>query len=417
MRTTIYPEMAWIKQKLNDTKLLNIEDCIHQQINALSIQNKIQKGESVALAVGSRGIHDIDHVVKSCISILKHYDLKPVIIPAMGSHGGATSEGQMAVLEKLSITKQSMGCDIDADMGVTILTQTASDVPIYFSKRALEANHIVVINRVKPHTKFSAPIESGLCKMLTIGLGKKKGAELFHQAAVNHSFHLIEQCAELIITKCPILFGVAILENGYGQLASIDIVLPEQLIEQEKKLLQKAYQMIGQIPFDPIDILIIDYIGKNISGIGMDSNVTGRHRDIVGNFFHPPHVKRIFVRDLTPESQGNANGIGLADVTTTRCVNAIDRTKTYINAITALSPEKAAIPMFFDTDQECVDVCLQTIGLNSFDQAKIVKINNTMTLDRMLVSRALENEIQQNLLLEQMTPWTALTFMDGQLIC
>jgi hypothetical protein len=284
-------------------------------------------------------------------------------------------------------------------------------------KGAAEADHLVVINRVKPHTKFHGPIESGLTKMLTVGLGKGEGAATYHKAAVQHSFSILHDAARHIIEKRSVLFGLAILEDGYSNVSRIHAVGPENWHPEESKLLEEARLMMPRIPFDPLDILIVDEIGKEISGIGMDSNVTGRHRDIVGDFFASPHVKRIFVRNLSSESDGNANGIGLADVTTQRLVEAIDFNKTYQNALTAISPEKAAVPVHFETDRECVKACLNTLGMVGPDGARIVRIKNTAVLETLWISRALEAEAASNPDIEVITTWEPMRFdSEGNLL-
>ncbi|OIN96834.1 MAG: DUF362 domain-containing protein [Deltaproteobacteria bacterium CG1_02_45_11] len=404
-----YPETALIKQKLY---FLTIKDIPAAVFSTLSVLPSflINPGETVAVAVGSRGISRIDTVVYYCIKFLKDKGLKPFIVPAMGSHGGATADGQKAVLAKLGITESTMRVPIIADMEVACIGRLPNGVKIFFSKTALKADRIVVINRVKPHTKFSADIESGLCKMLTIGLGQNVGATEFHNGAVCHTFGIIENAAEVVISRTNILFGLALLEDGYGNLGRIEAILPASLIEREKILLKDSAQMMGRIPFDFLDILIIDFIGKEISGIGMDSNITGRHRDITGDFFTAPHPKRIFVRDLSPDSDGNGNGIGLADVTTKRLVDALDLAKTYTNALTAISPEKAAIPIHFNTDRQSLDACVKTLGLESIEKARVVRIRDTATLEFLQISKALEPEVSSNPNVEQITPWQPLRF-------
>jgi hypothetical protein len=213
-----------------------------------------------------------------------------------------------------------------------------------------------------------------------------------------------------ILKNRSVLFGLAVLEDGYKNIARISAVQPTRWFDEERVLLEDARAMLPRIPFDPVDILIIDEIGKDISGIGMDSNVTGRHRDLAGDFFTAPHVKRIFVRDLTPGTKGNGNGIGLADVTTQRLVKALDLEKTYTNALTAISPEKAAIPMYFQTDRQCLEACLQTIGLVEPDQARIIRIKNTLTLDRLLVSQPLVDEIMSHPDLRVLEPLRPMAF-------
>jgi len=407
------PEVALIKQKLYRSAIPDVPYTVLESLKSLPLEDRIKPGQTVAVAVGSRGIHLIDTVVFHCLKFLKSKGLKPFIVPAMGSHGGATPDGQLNVLAKLGITEKAMGVKIIADMDVTEVGQLSSGTRIYFSQQALQADYFVAINRVKPHTKFRAPIESGLCKMLTIGMGKKKGASEFHLRAVKHSFSIIEKAAALILAKGKMLFGLALLEDGYGDLARVEALFPNALIEHEKKLLKEARSLMGSIPFDFIDVLIIDFFGKNISGIGMDSNITGRHRDIVGDFFTTPHARRIFVRDLTPESDGNGTGIGLADVTTRRLVESLDLQKTYANTLTAISPEKAAIPIYLDSDRQALDACIQTTGLDSTLDARMVRIKDTASLEFLQVSAALGTEVSANPKLEQLTPWGPIEF-DGK---
>jgi len=411
-----FPQVALVRQKLYRAPLKDVAASLQAALAQRALTDRVQPGRRVAVAVGSRGIDRLADVVAACTAHLKDMDLQPFIVPAMGSHGGATAEGQTAVLAKLGITEQSMGVPVASEMEVKCLDRLSNGTRLYFSRKALEAEHLVLINRVKLHTKFRAPIESGLCKMLTIGLGKAEGAAEFHRRAVRHGFGIIEQAADKLIQRCPLLFGLALLEDGSGSLTQVKAVLPEGLIQTEKTLLKQASAMMGRIPFDNIDILVVDRIGKDISGIGMDSNVTGRHRDLVGDFAAAPHAKRIFVRELSSASDGNANGIGLADVTTRRLVAAMDREKTYRNAITAISPEKAAIPVHFDTDREAIDVCAQTAGLQSPQESRLVRIFDTKHLEVLQVSDALQVEVESEPNLERLTPWEPLAFdTDGNL--
>lgn len=398
-----------VRQRLHAAAVKDIAASVRHAVAGFAETTRIAPGGSVAVAVGSRGIHGIDQVVRHCIRALIRSGLAPYIVPAMGSHGGATPQGQAAVLEKYGITEAAMGVPIRPEME-TVAVHDLDGLPLHVARTAMEADHLVMINRIKPHTKFTAPIESGLCKMLTVGLGKVEGAAAFHRHAVKHGFRIIETAARRLLKQSNLLFGLALLEDGYGRLAHVEALPPSILVERERELLQKAYSWMGKIPFDPVDILVIDYIGKDISGIGMDSNVTGRHRDITGDFFSPPHPGRIFVRDLSPLSDGNGNGIGLADITTTRLVNSLDREKTVANAVAAISPEKAAVPIHFDTDREALDVCLQTIGRPPVDTLRIVRIKNTASLHLLQVSESLGPWIDTNPDLERLTGWESLEF-------
>lgn len=409
----LLPKVALVRQKLHAQKVEDIPSAVENALKGISTKRSARHGESVAVGVGSRGISQISVIVCECLKFLKKRGLKPFIVPAMGSHGGNTPEGEISVLARLGITESSMGVPIDAKVDVVEIGRLDIGIPILMDRRAAGADHIVVINRVKPHTKFHGPIESGLTKILTVGLGKGHGAELYHRAAVQQTFKILHDACRHILKTRSVLFGLAIVEDGYQDVARVCGVKPENWFETESVLLENARLMMPRIPLAPIDVLIIDEIGKEISGIGMDSNVTGRHRDIVGDFFTAPHVKRIFVRNLSPGSDGNANGIGLADVTTKRLVDALDLEKTYTNALTAISPEKAAIPMHFHTDRQCLDTCLKTIGLVEPNKARIIRIKNTAKLETFLASQAFEHEIVSDQCLEIFRPWEPMAFDDS----
>ena len=405
-----FPDVAMVQQKLPQAAIDDIPQAVHSALNATDLTGLFKPGDTLAIAVGSRGISGIETVAGQCIDFFRNKKLKPFIVPAMGSHGGATAEGQRLVLEKLGINVSSLNVAIKTDMSVDLIGQLSNGTKIFFSKAALSADHIVVINRVKPHTKFQADIGSGLCKMLTIGLGKADGAAEFHRQAIRNSFSIIEDAARFVLQQCPVLCAIALVEDGYGDLSRVEVLTPDRIVAGEKALLKKAASMMGRIPFNDVDILVIDQFGKDFSGIGMDSNITGRHRDIVGDFFLPPHAKRIFVRDLSPGSDGNGNGIGLADVTTRRLVEALDLKKTYMNAITAISPEKAAIPIHVDTDHEAIDICARTAGLASPSSARLVRISDTKYLEKFYVSKALRTEVKNNLNLTLLSPWQPMVF-------
>ena len=412
-----FPDMALVQQKLHRAAIDDIPLAVHSALNGTNLTGLFKPGDTVAVAIGSRGISGIETVVGQCIEFFRGHQLIPFIVPAMGSHGGATADGQRLILEKLGINEASLNVDVKADMSVDCLGQLSNGTKIFFSKTALSADHIVVINRVKPHTKFQADIESGLCKMLTIGLGKAVGAAEFHRQAIRNTFSIIEDAARLVLQQCPVLCGLALVEDGYGELSRIEGLSPENMVDGEKVLLKEATSMMARIPFNDIDILVIDQFGKDFSGIGMDSNITGRHRDIVGDFSMPPHAKRIFVRDLSPGSDGNGNGIGLADVTTRRLVDALDLKKTYMNAVTAISPEKAAIPIYVGTDIEAIDICARTIGMVDPSSARLVRISDTKYLEKIQVSKALKAEVESNPNLTILNPWQPMAFgKDGNLL-
>ena len=327
----------------------------------------------------------------------------------MGSHGGATAEGQVKVLANLGITEAFVGCPIKSDMEPDYLGMAAADYPIYVDRHAMAADHIVLINRVKAHTKFKGPVESGLMKMMAIGMGKQKGASYYHKAAVRLTFQkIVESVGVEVMKRCPILFGLALVENAFHQTCEVKALKPEHLLEGEMTLLEVAKARMARLPFDEIDVLVVDQIGKDISGTGMDTNVTGRNYDLLGDFTTRPRVKRVFVRDLTEKSEGNAIGIGLADFTTTRLVDKIDRQKTWMNAITGISPEKGAVPIHFDTDEKVLEACFETIGDTPPALARVVHIRNTMDVQTISVSRGYADEIASNSDLKMLSEWTEM---------
>jgi hypothetical protein len=373
---------------------MDIPGAVQAELKKLALEKRVRPGQRIALTGGSRGIANIALILKSAADHVKSIGGRPFVFPAMGSHGGATAVGQTAMLTHYQVTEAFTGAPVLSSMDAVEISRTQDGVPVFIDKNASEADGIIVVNRIKPHTKFKAPIESGLMKMMAIGMGKQKGAEYYHKAAIQYTFpKIIVDAGREVLKKAPILCGLGLVENGYDQTAVIAALLPEELEEREKELLVLAKEMMPRLPFNEIDLLIIDEMGKDISGTGIDPNVTGRNRDILGVFPHPVNARRIFVGDLTPSSGGNAIGIGFADVTTKRLVDKIDRESTYMNCITAVSLEKAAIPMHFETDRECIEVALGSVGLIPPKRSRIVRIKNTLQLDEVEVSEIYKDDI------------------------
>ncbi len=389
----ILPLMVKIRQTFNVDFIPDVEKETRSIINKSGLLKNIKKNSRVGIGVGSRGIANLFQVVYAVCQAIKETGAHPFIFPAMGSHGGGTSQGQKEVLNSLGISENSLHVEILSDANGVLVGETGDGIPVYVDRYALEADYVVLINRIKSHTKFKGPIESGIAKMLALGVGKIEGARAGHQRAVKFGFpHVITSMAKKVIESVNFLFGAAILEAPGRKVNSISILTPSTL-HQEEVLLKKASEMMARIPFAEIDLLIVDEIGKDISGTGMDTNIIGRNRDILGDFSTLPRVLRIFVRDLTKQTQGNANGIGFADFTTKRLVEKIDMKKTYINALSAMSPEKAAIPVTMDNDREAIEASLESIGLANGKEAKIVRIKNTSELDKMQISESLISSI------------------------
>lgn len=389
-----FPNMVRLRQTFDRTMVADIPSAVQAELKKLALEQRIRPGQRIALTGGSRGVANIALILKTVVDYLKSLGARPFIFPAMGSHGGATAEGQTAMLAHYQVTEAFTGAPVLSSMDTVEISRTQDGVPVFIDKNAFEADGIIVINRIKPHTKFKAPIESGLMKMMAIGMGKQKGAEYYHKAAIQYTFpKIIVDAGREVLKKAPILCGLGLVENGYDQTAVIAALRPEELEEREKELLVLAKRMMPRLPFNEIDLLIIDEMGKDISGTGIDPNITGRNRDILGVFPHPVNAKRIFVGDLTPSSGGNAIGIGFADVTTKRLVDKIDRLATYMNCMTGISLEKAAIPMHFETDRECIRVALGSVGLIPPERSRVVRIKNTLQLDEVEVSEIYGDEI------------------------
>ncbi|PTN39050.1 DUF362 domain-containing protein [Desulfonatronum sp. SC1] len=414
------PDMALVRQNLDSETLGDIPRAVAEEAVRISLERRVRPGQSVAIAVGSRGIDRLAQVVRSLCDLFHGLGARPFIVSAMGSHGGATPEGQTRVLADLGITEQAMDAPLriglrTVRLGTINLGEFDLSMPVLVDALAAETDHLVVVNRIKAHTKFKAPVESGLMKMLAVGLGNDEGARLLHGLAPAHGMYaLIDAAARVILERGNLLCGVGLVENGLGRLHTLRLLPPSEIPEQEPLLLALAKRLAPKLPFDDLDVLVVDEIGKDVSGTGMDTNVTGRNRDILGDFTTSPRIKRIFVRSLSPGTGGNALGIGFADVTTDRVARAMDREKTVVNALTGLSPEKAALPLHFATDRLALAATIHTLGAIGPDKLRMVRIQNTKHLERLLVSPALLDDPAARL--EVLHPPRAMEFSGDDLI-
>ena len=355
----------------------------------------VRRGEAIAVGAGSRGIANIDVIVGATVRWLLDHGARPFVFPAMGSHGGGTADGQLDVLAHYGITERTMGCPVRATMDVVQVGE-ALGLPVWLDRFAAEADRIGLVNRVKPHTDFKGDIESGLFKMMTIGLGKYQGAIQYHRANVTHSYEkVITSVGREILAKARIGFGLAIVENGYDETAQIEAFGPGELEAGERRLLKQARDWMMRLPFDKIDVLIVEEMGKNISGSGMDTNVIGRPTNPHEPFPTDQKILWIVVLDLTEHSYGNAVGIGNADFTTRRLVDKIDMKPTLINAITACAPGGAQVPATLETDREAIESALACIGLTPPEDARVVRIKSTLKLGEVHVSRAYFDEVRR----------------------
>jgi hypothetical protein len=387
--------MYRLRQRFEGPAIHDIPAAVAAELARAGVSATVKPGQTVALTAGSRGVANIATIVKATAEYLKAIGAKPFIIPAMGSHGGGTADGQLDVLRHYDITEETMGVPLRATMEVVQLGETADGLPVWLDKYASEADHIGVINRVKPHTDFSGAIESGLLKMMAIGLGKYHGAQHYHRANVQYGYeHVIRSVGRTILQQARIAFGLGIIENGYDQTAVIQAVRASEFEDTELRLQALAKQLAARLPFDFIHLLIVEEMGKNISGAGMDTKVIGRIMNIIEEAPKHPRILRIYVRDLHDDSYGNATGVGLADFVSRRLVDKIDSRATYINCLTGLSPESARIPITFDTDREAVEAALGTIGMVKPEEARIIRIQNTLLLEELEVSEAFLPEVR-----------------------
>jgi hypothetical protein len=385
--------MIRVRQTFPRPILTDIEASIKEEIERIGLEKRIRPGQTAAVTVGSRGIDKIDRTIRCLVDELKRMGLKPYIVPAMGSHGGANEKGQAEILGHLGITENTMGCPIVSSMEVDEVARSEDGVISFVDREALNADHIVVVNRVKKHTEFEGAIESGLCKMMCIGLGNHKGTLHYHQIGVNIGLERALLCgARNVIRNANILCGIGIVENAYDEIALIRAFLPEDIEEGDKALLKKAKELSAGLPFDEADLLIIDEIGKEISGSGFDTKVVGRICSAYGPEPESPRIRRMAAMNLTDGSEGNAVGLGALDFIGLRLFNKIDRAATYVNAITAQNPFKGGIPIYYDTDLEVIHQALQTIGLVAPKDARVIRIRNTLHLSEVDVS---ENYLEQ----------------------
>ena len=349
---------------------------------------------TVAIGVGSRGVGRIDKVVAALAEVLKEAGADPFIVPAMGSHGASTGEGQARVLAHLGVSEESTGCPVRATMEAVKIGETPAGVAVYMDRNAYEADSVVVVNRIKPHTAFRGTVESGPTKMLAIGLGKQKGAHSVHAAGWGKIHETIPQAARVAVGTGKVAFGLAVLENAEEEPYKVAAVPAANLEEAEAPLLEDAKRNLLRLPFDEMDVLIVDEIGKNISGDGADPNVTGRYATPYAS--GGPKIERMVFLGLTPETGGNANGLGQADVVTERLVSGMDRPTTYLNALTSTAPNPVKIPMVMPTDRMAIAAALTMCAGTSPPEARLVRIKNTLRLRRMWISETMLGEVERD---------------------
>jgi hypothetical protein len=386
--------MVRVRQTFPRPKVADIPRAVAEALDGAGLA--VRRGDTVAVGAGSRGVANIAEIVGAAVHYLLDRGARPFVFPAMGSHGGGTPEGQLSVLAHYGITEAAMGCPLRATMDVVEVGE-ALGMPVWLDRQAAEADWIGLVNRVKPHTDFKGSIESGLFKMMTIGLGKYRGAVQYHRMNIHHGYErVITEVGRQMLARARIGFGLGVVENGYDETARIEAFTAATLEDGERRLLKDAREWMMRLPFSPMDVLVVEEMGKNISGAGMDSNIIGRPTNPHEPFPADPKILWIVVLDLTEESYGNATGIGNADFTTRRLVEKIDPKATLINCITACAPNGAKVPATYETDREAVETALSCIGLTPPDRARVIRIKNTLTLGEIEVSEALLPEVAQH---------------------
>lgn len=388
------PRMVKVRQIFPATELTQWVETLRHELEKPDIGDKIKPGMRIAIALGSRGLDKIADITRVLVEEIKTRGGHPFIVPAMGSHGGASASGQVEVLTNLGVTEETAGCPIVSSMEVVEIGKLDNGLPVYIDQQAYEADGIVVVNRVKPHTQFRGPCESGLVKMITIGLGKQKGADSCHTFGFECMADHIIRMTKIHLENTRILFGIATVESPYDKITRITAIPANQIIEEEQKLLIEAKDNMPRILFDQMDVLIVDKIGKDVSGGGMDPNITGRYA--VSYMKGGPAINKLAILDLTAQTHGNSNGMGLADFTTRRLFEKIDYDAAYANALTMGLAVTVRIPMIMSTDKEAISAAVKTCNLQDLSKVRMVRIKDTLHLGEIHISEAMFEEARHN---------------------
>ena len=409
------PKVFKVRQHFQAVECEDVAMEVEVQLTRLDLGQKIKPGDTVAISAGSRGIANMHIAIRGIVQHIQALGGAPFVVPAMGSHGGGTAEGQRAIIEGYGMSEQFLGCPIKASMETHIVCQAAEGFPVHFDKHAWEADHVVVCNRVKPHTNFAGDIESGLMKMMLIGLGKHNGAKIYHRAINDYSFgQIVRSVAKEVLDKCGVVAGLALVENQFDHTALVEAVAPEKFEEREKELLILAKKYMPSLPFEEVQFLAIDEMGKDISGSGKDTNVIGRkYNDHRATGDETQRVKYIAMRGLTPVTHGNATGLGMAEFCRSRVAREVDHKITRINCITGGHITAAMSPLDYETDAEIFDVISQSVGLTEPQDIRFVWIRNTLNVAEFVCSEAYLDQVQAREDLEQLSDLQELPFDDA----
>lgn len=385
------PRMARIRQIFDDSFVADPAATLQKELEQKAAACGDLTGKRVAITVGSRGIPHLADIVRTTVLFLQDRGAKPFIVPAMGSHGNACAEGQLEIVNSYGITEESMGVPICSSMEVVLLGELEDGTPVYCDRFAAEADGLVVLNKIKPHTDFKGSHESGLAKMMAIGLGNHKGASMFHMMGMDTFPERLPKVAQVFLEKLPVLFGIGVIQNAYDKLCLVEVVPAENLMEREAELLKIAKDRMGRFKFDDLDVLVVDEIGKNISGAGLDPNIVGRN--FSRNIHDVLRLKKLFIRGLSEETHHIGIGISLADITTRRCLNSIDFSAVWANAITATVIQAGAIPMYMENDRDALMLAIRTGNGTDLQNARVVRIKNTLEITEFEVSEAILKEL------------------------
>ena len=399
LQTIPIPDVVRVKQHFDRPAIADVQAVLRAKLQANSAMHTLKPGQTVAIGVGSRGISNLPLMVRTLVEEIRRVGGKPFIVPSMGSHGGATAEGQTKILANLGVTEATVGAPIKATMETFEVGRTSNNLPVFLDKHVIAADAVVIINVIKPHVAFRGKYESGLMKMITIGLGKQKGAEVCHDLGFGQMAESVPAMARVTLSKINLLFAVGILESAYRETCHIEVLNSGQIENEEPALLAKARRLSARLYFDNLDVLIVDEIGKNIAGTGFNTNAIGRYHTPYAS--GGPDITRIAVLDITSKSEGNANGIGLADFTTERAFRKISFEQTYPNSLTSTVPITSKIPMVLKNDRLTVQAAIKTSNILDKHGVRLVRIKNTKELDVIEVSINLLTEVEQHPNLER----------------
>ena len=388
------PNLYPVRQTFPRPRVSSIDTAVREELDKLGVKHRLPKGAKVGVTAGSRGIGNIVEILRTTVNYLKEHGFYPAIIAAMGSHGGGTADGQLKILHSLGISEESLGVPIRVGVDVVEVGKTTKGLSAYIRKHVFDMDGVIVINRVKTHTALVGNLQSGLIKACVVGLGGPKGAQQFHSLGTKELPGCLREIGTLLVENGPIIGGLAIVENGYDETAYIIGVEARRFIEEEPRIYETAAELMPQLPIDRLDVLVVEEMGKNFSGSDIDNNVVGRFRVLGDPEPEKPFIKRVVILDLSKESHGNANGLGLADFVTDKLLSQMDLKATYLNVLTSLFVQRCFIPLHFPSEKETIEMAIASLGHVIDDQLRLLIVSNTLHLEHLYASKALLPELK-----------------------